>query len=367
MMTELKRSIAGALLAVICIGGGSSWAASARVAWEPMSEVEAPARKEGRLAVYVGPGHASPEAQRAISQIFRARYGVEIDWTGLASSDIAPRILAEQRTKQHVADIVMTGFPIFYMAVKPRGYLVPILAPSTLEKGVWRIDPAAAVPEDRDWLYINFPLRVSFFVNTGAIRAGEEPKSYQDLLDPKWTGKIVVQNPWIGGTGSGWFTATHKKLGLDYMRKLARQVALTPNNNDVPDLIARNQYPIGISASMDRGRQLLQEGAPVRYVHPKEGSHLATNGIYFIGNAPHPNAAKLFLHWLFTREGQATYAPRTLEISIRKDVPQDYLPADHRYVEGQPFMMAEWRKEDLAPERIKELSLLAKTIFEEKK
>ena len=338
---------------------------SASPAWGPIDRIEAEARKEGKLVIYAAPGHANADAQTALAQIFKEKYGVTIEWTSLSARDIGPRVMAEQRTQQYAADLAMSGIAGNYTELKPKGYLLPILAPSTLEKGVWRLDPAAATPKERDWLFINVYLSPSFLINTKLVLPREEPKSYKDLLDPKWKGKVVYQVPWVGGTGSGWFRATYRALGSDYMRALAKQVALVPNVNDPPDAVVRGQYPIALSPSLERGRQLVEEGAPVKFVEPKEGLRLGTNGVELIANAPHPNAAKLFLHWFYTREGQTIYARNNRAVSVRKDVPQDYLPSDQRYVEGQRFMMAD--AEDFTAEGSQRVTKLARELFESAK
>ncbi|HEX9880443.1 MAG TPA: extracellular solute-binding protein [Candidatus Binatia bacterium] len=333
--------------------------------WGPMEQIEAAARKEGALVIYAAPGHFNRESQREISNIFKDRYGVTIEWTGLSASDISPRVFAEQRTKQYTADITMSGVAGHYGSLKPKGYVSPIVAPSSLEKGVWRLDPAVATPNDRDWLFINMPLRPSILINTKMIPAGQEPRSYQDLLDPKWKGKIAFQSPAGGGTGSGWFRATYRTLGLDYMRKLAKQVVLVAKVNDPPQALAQGRFPVALAATTTRTRQLIEQGASLRFIQPKEGNHMASQGTCFIANAPHANAAMLFYQWFFSKEGQLVYATYTRAISVRKDVPQGFIPEDERYVEGEPFLMA--ATEDQQGKRPQELLKLGKEIFVEGK
>ena len=364
---RFRQGSIGAVFFLFLMGlAASGEAATAPRPWESWNEIEAGARKEGKVVIYTSGGHASPQAQQAIGQHFMEKYKIAVEWTGLGGgTDIVPRLLAEQRIQQYVADIVMTGFGTVNAALKPRGYLAPILAPSTFEKDIWRLHPASAVPQDRDWLFLFMPLTPSFFINTRMVATPDEPKSYRDLLHPRGQGKIVIQNPAAPGTGSGWFYATYRLLGLDYLRALAKQIVLVTGVNDSVDQVARGVYPLAISPSNSRARQLVLEGAPVKFIHSKEGSHVATQGVHLLANSPHPNAAKWLLHWIYTKEGQTIYATNHQVPSLRKDVPQDYLRPDMRYVEGQPLLMP--AVEDLTAERTQELRLLAKQIFEEGK
>jgi iron(III) transport system substrate-binding protein len=333
--------------------------------WGPVTEIEAAARREAKLVIYTGAGHASLAAQKAISAYMAQKNGVSVEWTTLSPNDVAPRVLIEHRTRQHVVDIGMYGFGgALYAEAKPRGLLAPILAPSSLEKNVWRLDPAVLTPEDRDWLFIQMGLMPGLFINTVLVPPGQEPLSYQDLLNPKWKGKIVLQTPAIGGSGYGWFTDVYKTLGLDYMKALARQVALIRNLNDVPDGVARGQYAIGIAPSQTRALELIKENAPVKFVYPKEGSVIFVIGTMLMAHSPHPNAAKTFLNWFYTKEGQTLFNVSNLSTSVRRDVSQDHLPPDLRYTEGQKFMLG--MAEDFMPERAREIRDLARKIFEKR-
>lgn len=335
------------------------------IAWGPMGEIEAAAKKEGRLVIYSAPGHANREDQQAISQHMKEKYDISIEWTTMGSADIAQRILAEHRTKQYIADIVMDGVGGSYADAKPRGYVASIAAPSTLEKDIWRLEPAAMTPKERGWLFIQLQAHAGIFVNTKLVSPGEEPNGYQDLLDPKWKGKIVYQSPGVGGPGVSWFRVHYKLLGLDYMKKLAKQVAVVKAINDVPDGVARGQYAIGIAASPARARQLQQEGATVKYVHLREGDYISVPGLYFLANARHPNAAKAFLNWFYTKEGQTLHSQHNLVVPLRKDVSQDHLPLADRYLEGRSYRLAD--PEDITPEGSRRVMALGRQIFEEGK
>lgn len=343
-----------------------AWGASAIKPWGPLNEIEAAARKDASLVFYVGGGYTTGPTEEAISRLFEARYGIRMQWNSMPASDIPVRVITEDRTKQNIVDLVLIGFSGNYTQLNPRGVLAPILAPSTLEKGIWRLDPASVTGDDRDWLYTRVPISPSFLINTKLVPPNQVPAGYQDLLDLRWKDKIVIQTPAIGGSGSAWFDSTYRTLGLNYMRALAKQMVLVKNPPESPEAVARGQAAMAIAPNIPRALQLIEQGAPMKFIHPKEGSHFSESGIALVRNAPHPNAAKLFLQWFYTKEGQTVFSRTMPTISVRKDVPQDALPEGLRYVEGAPFLRKDL--EDMRqPERSKELRALAKQIFEEGK
>jgi len=139
-------------------------------------------------------------------------------------------------------------------------------------------------------------------------------------------------------------------------------VLLRKLNDDI-DALVRGQYPIAIAVALNRGIALLKQGAPVDYIHPKEGSFPFAQSMSYVTNAPHPNAAKVFIDWFYSREGQSLYSKNDGNVSLRKDVPHDHLPPSVRYVEGSPFMMP--TAEDQQESRPLELLALGKQIFEQ--
>ena len=110
------------LFSLIFLLAGLAIKASAATPWGPMSEIEAAARKEGKLVIYSAPAHTNRASQRAISKVFQDKYGITIDWTTMNPQTMAPRILAEQRTKRPVVDVLMTGIAGNYVVLKSKGY-----------------------------------------------------------------------------------------------------------------------------------------------------------------------------------------------------------------------------------------------------
>lgn len=339
----------------------TSPAPAALAPWGPPDQVEAQARKEARLVIYFGAGMVTDVARQAMSDRLKEKFGITAEWTTLLGPELVQRVLTEQRTGQYTADVAMYGYTANFTPLQARGYTLPILAPSTLEKGIWRLDPAQHRPQERDWLFINMPYHPGLLINTKLVPTGEEPKTYQDLLDPKWQGKVVMHDPRLPGPTTGWFLVFYRTLGLDYMRALARQAITVRQIYEQPEALARGQYAIAIGATVGRSQQLIEAGAPLKFLRLKEGGYVSQKGTFFFANAPHPNAAKTYLNWLFSREGQATFTTNDDSVSVRKDVPQDHLRSELRYIEGTPYLIG--AREDLADERAKEIRDLSIEIF----
>src|SRR3990167_5484680 len=108
MMKRVHYIVALVFLSAIFCWNRLAEGASAFTPWGPMTQIEAAAKKEGKLVVYAAPGHTSQDSERAMSQILKDKYGLSVDWISVGAKDIAPRILTEQRTQQYVSDLVMT-------------------------------------------------------------------------------------------------------------------------------------------------------------------------------------------------------------------------------------------------------------------
>jgi iron(III) transport system substrate-binding protein len=141
--------------------------------------------------------------------------------------------------------------------------------------------------------------------NTKLVKAEDAPKGYRDLLDPKWAGKLVKASPSYSGTA---LTATYqiaRDLGWDYLEKLSKQRVMQVQSSTEPP----KKLSLGERAVMVDGNEyvllaLKEAGNPVEFIYPVEGTPLIISPSAVLKTAPHPNAARLFQNYLYTRDAQ---------------------------------------------------------------
>jgi iron(III) transport system substrate-binding protein len=160
----------------------------------------------------------------------------------------------------------------------------------------------------------------------------KELKSYKDLLDPKWRGKMIVDDPRRAGPGAATFTFfyLHPELGPDFIRALGKQqLTIFRDYAQEVDAIGQGRYPLLIGAADFVAISRAKQGVPIAIVDArqlKEGTDLSpTNGnLALFNRAPNPNAAKVYINWLLSKEGQTIFARANGYVSARLDVPTDH-------------------------------------------
>jgi len=144
-------------------------------------------------------------------------------------------------------------------------------------------------------------------INTDLVKEGELT-SYFDLLKPQWTGKVIINDPQVTGTAFNGFATFiwNKALDLDYFRQVVKQGPVIRDATTQVDWLAKGKYPVVLWADTNEIRRYQEAGAPVEWVYPKEGVYLSMDGagVIMLKQRPHPNAARVFLNWLLSRDGQ---------------------------------------------------------------
>jgi iron(III) transport system substrate-binding protein len=255
------------------------------------------ARKEGKVVFYTSID--LPVAER-LAKAFEAKYpgiAVRVERTG--AERVFQRIGQEYMSRIYAVDVVNSSDAAHFIVWKRDGLLAPYVTE----------DVAKFYPDehrDGDGMFASFRAWVCVIgYNTNMVKAEDAPRSYADLLDPKWTGKLVKAHPGYSGTI---MTATYqmsRDLGWEYFEKLAKQkVMQVQSSADPPKKLA-----LGERAVMADGNEYnmfieKEKGTPVEIVYATEGSPLIVGPNGLFKNAPNPNAARLFQSFCFSPEAQ---------------------------------------------------------------
>jgi len=179
------------------------------------------------------------------------------------------------------------------------------------------------VPADRVWSpFTTMPYVIMY--NKKLVSEAEKPKSWKDVLSPKWKGKVAYADATKSGSSYTllvtWLTIYGKnEAGWKFVEDLLRQCKVLPKSSMTYQGVATGEYPIGLTfeqAAFD----YLKGGAPIGLIYPEEGTAITLDGSAIIKNAPHPNAAKLFLDFTVSKEMQQVMVDQFGRRSVRKDV-----------------------------------------------
>jgi len=256
------------------------------------------ARKEGKVAYYTS---IDLPVAEPIARAFEAKYpgiAVRVERTG--AERVFQRISQEYASNIHAVDVVNSSDASHFIVWKRAGLLAPFVP-----EDVARHYPAEQ--KDPDGMFAAFRASLSVIgYNTRLVKAQDAPKSFADLLDPKWAGKIVKAHPGYSGTI---MTATYqisRDIGWEYFEKLAKQrVMQVQSAADPPKKLALGERAVMADGNEYVLFQIKESGGPVEAVYPTEGAPLITSPNALFAAAPNPNAARLFQCFCFSPECQA--------------------------------------------------------------
>jgi iron(III) transport system substrate-binding protein len=265
---------------------------------EPLtSDLIAAARKEGQVIYYTSTDLPVAEG---LAKAFEAKYpgiAVRVERTG--AERVFQRIGQEYSSNIHAVDVVNSSDAAHFIVWKRDGILAPYVP-----EDVAKFYPAEH--KDVDGQFASFRIWLSIIAyNTNLVKPDDAPKSFTDLLDPKWKGKIVKAHPGYSGTI---MTATYqmqRDLGWSYFEQLARQnIMQVQSSADPPKKLELGERAVMADGNEYNIFQMREAGRPVEPVYASEGSPLiiGPNGIF--KGSPNPNAAKLFQSFCFSRDAQ---------------------------------------------------------------
>jgi iron(III) transport system substrate-binding protein len=260
------------------------------------------AKKEGTLVVNTH----DPDNERIAAAAFNKRYpGIKIDWQVGRGADIGQKIITQAQGNVYNIDVFEAG-PHDMGTVQQAGLLEAYQAPEL----------AGVRPEFLDQSKTTDPVYVLVYgltVNTKLVPPGSEPHSWTDLLDPRWKGKIAMQDPrGSGGTTTLMLGLTHESsLGDNYVRRLGQQDVFISRATEqlLTDLI-RGEHDVLLAASAASLvlAKAKDPSVPIKEIKPSEGVATTLLSMAVVKNAPHPNAARLWIDWRLSQEGQEAIA-----------------------------------------------------------
>lgn len=316
----MKAFVIICLTTVLALVVGTSVQAavsSEEAAWQKVVEA---AKKEGVVnfstTTFVG------TAGVALSKAFKDKYGISLELITGKTSARTEKVKMEQISKNYITDAFDGLSPA---TLKRAGYLESVAEalPVLKEKNRFLRSPIEDPPEAQ--VLATLTSNSTFWYNTNLVKPGEEPKSYHDLLDPKWKGKIYLNNPLYGESPDGHMAAFVRAriLTEDYFIKLYKNGTLAGvgGPKEIVEKLARGEFAIGGVMGADDPMAVFLAGAPIKPLDLKEGTWVRAMKLAAVKNPPHPNATKVFINWMLSKEGQLEVTKAVGVGGIRNDIP----------------------------------------------
>jgi ABC-type Fe3+ transport system substrate-binding protein len=322
MTKSIPKLIMGLWFAIVTVAFTSpSFAAE----WDELVKA---AKKEGRVSVKGPPG---AKVRRALTSGFQKAFpGIRVEYGGGRGGELAAKIIRERRAGIYTTDVWLGGLGTQLSLLRPQGVQDPIrpalIHPEVTDPKKWKDNKLEFADKAGKYALVFVNQGGSIFgFNSALVKSKDVPKSLQDILDPKWKGKIIATDPTASGPGRATFTWLYKAIGPEFIRALGKQkIVFTRDRRSQADQVARGAYLLALGISNVDAKPFIDAGAPLKVGwHLKEGSYASASygGLALVNRAPHPNAAKVYINWVLGKEGQTLLADAAGWVSRRRDVP----------------------------------------------
>jgi iron(III) transport system substrate-binding protein len=281
------------------------------------------------VVVANGPGEGF---RKFISGFEQAYPDIKLEVTALSGTAFVTRVLAERRADQYLWDLSVGG-PAGHFLLKPYAEVLDPIVPAVIQPGVAADDlwtkgfRSGLIDSDQTYVFSNsaWDEGTRIWVNRDVIPESEL-KSSADLLDPKWKGKISIHDPRTTGIGQATASTMVAAKSEDWLRQLLSQdIGVTADYRQQIDWLVRGQYPIAVGAytvvlyeyqnqGVGKNIQLLAADPDIK------GWYSQGTSIALINRPPNPNAAKVFLNWFLSKDGQTHWVKNLPYNSSRRDV-----------------------------------------------
>ncbi len=308
----------GKTMAIAIIGVVVVAAAVGTIAWYAMMPSQPAEKPLGPLIVYAAIHEF--EVDRLL-KAFTEETGIEAKYVRLSAGELAARVKAEAAAGRIQADVILGGPMIYHEDLKKMGLLYRWDSPPENARNI------SSIYIDPDLHWFGFYLgAIGIAVNTEALKKLNlsEPQGWEDLASPRYKGYIAIADPRTSGTS---FTILVTLLSLygedrgwDYAKKIWGNAGTITKAGAAPaQLVGTGEYPIGIAFGHDI-LKVVQAGYPVKLIYPREGTGWEIGPVSILKNAPHLEAAKIFVNWMLGKKAGQLHTDISLRLSTRGDV-----------------------------------------------
>ena len=315
--------------------------APSQTEWEKTVEA---AKKEGKLVAGIP---ASADLRKSIGDTFPKRFpGIELELTTSRGPTNASKIAAEHAAGVRYFDLLISGtFTPFTLLnagildpVEPLLILPEVKDPKRWYGGhIW-------IDNSKRFLYTFQAYQSENLWYNPTLMRPDEIRSYDDLLNPKWKGKIGYLDPRGAGGGTATWAFFLKIKGEEFLRKLATQeMLLSRDQRQLGDSLAKGKVPLTIGLTYYSFAPFLKAGLPIKPLpEMKEGTYTScgSGALSVVKSSPHPNATKVFVNWLLSKEGQEVYGKAMGQATRRLDVDTKWL-MEHGTRASKDFLTVE--------------------------
>ena len=299
--------------------------------WEgKWKEIFAGAKKEGKVVVM---GSADPAVRTKLPGAFKKRFGISLEYLGGRGSENTARILTEARVGVQTVDAIFAGLSSqasLYKGkviepIKPVLMLPEVVDPSKWKIGkIWFVDP-----EQKFVLRLyNYLTTGGLSINTQHAKSGDFP-TIKNVLKPKWKGKIGIRDPRRSGSGAVEATRFYRVYGEEFVKRLFvdQKPLISNNKRQLADWLGHGKVWVSFAVEVETARRMKEDGLPIDVIKVPDMPSTLTAGnglISLIKNAPHPNAARVFLNWIASKEGLEILGRSRKRAVTRNDIDESY-------------------------------------------
>ena len=290
------------------------------------------AKQEGKVVVA---GSPDPVMRNEIIPKFTTRTGVAVEFIAGRSSQIVSRVETERSAGIYSVDVFLAGPDTTAVDLYGNRMIDPLkpllVLPEVIDGAKWKTGKVWFVDPDERFVVRPFSsVATLLFINTDYVKP-DEMRSYRDILNPKWRGKISTEDPTTTGAGANMAARFYTQVGEEFVKALYIDQKPTPTRErrQMSDWLARGTQPICLNCREDDVRPLVKDGFKILEIFELAGLPGTTNGspwLLSLGNkAPHPKAAQVFANWILSKEGLEIYARGYGSATLRTDINESYL------------------------------------------